>query len=962
MLFIILLTLIVLLCIYKSKEKNIDKFFSELETEKNRYIEKTSIQRLKYNYKNTFEIFKKIPYKTKKVKQFFDTYSNLDEVVSDFNKEFLEIEEKKKAYTLNLAGSNEFLEKIKLYRKDYFSTSTRDALLKDYEFFYNYFSDEKFLKTKCQMPTEFMETYRNLSSLVNLWNESFINNELHIYEKFFDNVDGKKLDEQQRIAVITNDTNNLILAGAGSGKTLTIAAKVKYLVKCKNILPEEILLISFTKKAAEEMTNRITKELKVPITAVTFHKLGYNILGLSTSSVSDDLNSIISSYFKDYIINDESAIKEILEFFLYYLNVPMDLDDFETLGEYIDNQTNDLGTLKSKYEKAMLDTKIKDMRHDLVSIKKEKLKSIEEVMIANFLFMNGVNYEYEKEYPYKEKEKPDKKYHPDFYLTDYDIYLEHFGINENKKLPWLSEIEEKRYLKDMEWKRQWHQINGTKLIETFSYYNKNHELISKLKELLVENGVKLSPINFKDIYKKVYADNEDYNFKEFEKLIQTFIQLFKANGYSEDDFSLLNTKSNDKFQNERNSAFIKIVKPIFEFYQKNLKTQNKIDYNDMINLATKEVQKNGLTQNYKYIIIDEYQDISFGRYKLIKEIITKTHAKLFCVGDDWQSIYRFSGSDLTLFTNFPKYFGETKLLKIEKTYRNSQELLDIAKRFVEMNPEQLSKNLKSDKRTKDPIVAMVYSSNQINALHNALTDIKNNFGDDAQVLLLGRTKFDINQYLSEYLIYNAETEETYYRYYPKMKIKFLTVHSSKGLEADNVIILNMANTLLGFPNKISDDPVLSLVLQNKDGYQYAEERRLFYVAITRTKNKTYLIVPDRKQSVFYKDLCKITNLKICINQNEDTIINHPLCPKCKGGTLELKEKDGKKFIGCSNYPYCNFSTSSTEVLVDTKYCPKCGGLMVKRKGKYGTFWGCSNYRTDYEDIGASCNYTEDIKW
>lgn len=172
----------------------------------------------------------------------------------------------------------------------------------------------------------------------------------------------------------------------------------------------------------------------------------------------------------------------------------------------------------------------------------------------------------------------------------------------------------------------------------------------------------------------------------------------------------------------------------------------------------------------------------------------------------------------------------------------------------------------------------------------------------------------------------------------------------------------MANTLLGFPNKISDDPVLSLVLQNKDGYQYAEERRLFYVAITRTKNKTYLIVPDRKQSVFYKDLRKITNLRICVNQNEDTIINHPLCPKCKGGTLELKEKGGKKFIGCSNYPYCNFSTSSTEVLVDTKYCPKCGGLMVKRKGKYGAFWGCSNYRTDYEDIGASCNYTENIKW
>lgn len=928
----VLILLLYYIYLYVNTIKSINEFNIKLENKKSKFIESFFVEDLKKSYEKTYKKANKICFKNQKIETFIYTYVNIKKIVEDLNEEFLKIEEIKKIYSYNNDMSNNFLNQIEKLKEEYFTSSTKDNLLADYKEIYRYFTKEEFIKAGYEIPYEFINTYKNLDKLISNWNQSFIKKELKKYKDFFDNVDGKSLDLQQRVAVITDDTNNLILAGAGSGKTLTIAAKVKYLVECKNICPEEILLISFTKKSAEEMTNRITKELSRPIEAKTFHKLGYDILNCEPSAISDDLNMKISSYFKEKVISDVTKIQEILEFFLYYLNIPKDLEDFETFGEYIDeNQALEFTTLKSKYELTLMQNKINDMSHELYTIKKEKLKSLEEVMIANYLFMNGIEYEYEKEYPYKDEQNPKRTYHPDFYLKDYDLYLEHFGINKSGRLPWLTKIEENKYLFDMEWKREWHRKNGTKLIETYSYYNKEHELLLKLKELLIENGVKLTPVNYTEIYQKVYANDEDYNFKEFEKLIYTFIQLFKANGYEYLDFEKLNKKSvTNTFQHERNRKFIEIIKPIFEYYQNSLKNANKIDYNDMINKATESIKNNGINQKYKYIIIDEYQDISLGRYKLIKEIIQATHAKLFCVGDDWQSIYRFSGSDINLFTEFSKYFGEAQILKIEKTYRNSQQLLDITKKFVSMNPEQLVKSLKSNKTQTNPIMVMMYSSELTVALHSALTDIKEKYGEEASVLLLGRTKFDIKDCFSSYFNYNVKNDEITYEHYPKMKIKFLTVHSSKGLEADNVIILNMKNTLLGFPNKISDDEVLSLVLQNKDNYPYAEERRLFYVALTRTKNQVYLLVPDKRQSIFYHDLTKISELPTQTT-SKDIIIDQPTCPRCQRGILLLKENNGTKFIGCSNYPYCNYTSSSTEILKNTKRCPKCRRFFGKKE-------------------------------
>ena len=638
MIVLIFVLMILILCFSKQHDKyvlhsyKVKNFFEKLEKIKQTNITINDVSQLQTNYLKTYQFFSKHFIKTSETKEFIYTYSNLPTLSEKWNHELLETEKAIAEFSNNVNQSTEFIKTINLYKQSYFTTTIRNDLLTRYKKTYYYFSYPTTKKLNLQIPQEFMQTYSNLSKLVVKWNFEYIKKELATYEAFFNNIDGKSLDYQQRTAVITDDTNNLILAGAGSGKTLTISAKVKYLVECKNINPQDILLISFTKKAAEEMTERIHNKLNLPVNAVTFHKLGLNILRkYQQPNIVNNIDEIISDYFKSYIIKDSQAIKNILDFFLYYLNIPKYIEDYSSLGEYIDSErTNNFETLKSKYNTLLLNARINDMKINLDTIKGEHVKSTEEAMIANFLYTNGINYEYEKEYPFKS----DKKYHPDFYLTDYDIYLEHFGISEDERVPWLSEIEERKYLEGMKWKREFHKQNNTILLETYSYYNKEKRLLDELKTLLEKNHVKLSPIDLNDIYTKVYAQNEDYHFKEFEKLITTFIQLYKANDYSKYDFSKLNIQSSDTYITKRNQIFISIVQPIFNYYENRLKEINAIDFNDMINLATKYINTENIEFPYKYILIDEYQDISVGRYKLIKELIKKSNAKLICVGDD----------------------------------------------------------------------------------------------------------------------------------------------------------------------------------------------------------------------------------------------------------------------------------------------------------------------------------------
>ena len=482
----------------------------------------------------------------------------------------------------------------------------------------------------------------------NILNKKYIKQELKLSDYILSNINGYSLDKEQRIAVITDECANLIVAGAGSGKSFTMVGKIRYLIERKNIKEDEILCITFTHDAAINLENNIKKNYNYNIKVYTFHKLALEILKNKKYNISkiDTLNYIVDEYFNIVMYNKEIKllVKKIL---------------------------------------CKIDTSYKNI------------------------------------------------------------------------------------------------------------------LISK--ELL-----------------------------SLKKLIITFINLFKTNNYKLDYFLKI----------KKNKDLIRIIIDIYYLYEEELRSTNTIDFNDMIVLATDYIKENKI-KNYKYIIVDEYQDTSYIRYLFLKEIINKTKAKIICVGDDYQSIYRFNGCDLNMFLNFKKYFGYTKILKINNTYRNSQELINVAGSFIMKNKRQLYKKLKSNKSIKKPIKIM-YGDNL-----NKLLDIVLKY--HKEVLILGRNNFDINKY------FKIDNNTFMYK---DNNIKYLTIHSSKGLESECVIIINLKDDILGIPNKIKDNKILKYVNNNVDLYPYEEERRLFYVALTRTKSDIYLLVDKKNPSIFVKELIR----------------------------------------------------------------------------------------------------------
>lgn len=796
-------------------------------------------------------------------------------------------------------------------------------------------------------------------------NEIFIQKESKRCDEMLSNIDGKSLDAQQRTAVINDEDRILVLAGAGSGKTLTIAAKVKYLCEEKSIKPSDILLLSFTKKSAKEMTDRIQGKLGIQAEAQTFHKLGLDIIKLADSArpeVSDEneLSAFVHDFFEKELNNYPDLIKSLTEYFAYYLEIPEDMEKYQSIGELYEIEKNaDLETIKSRYEqeKYIHETGA-DRAQVLTTLNNEKVKSLEETKIANFLFLNGIKYEYERQYAHDGGDPFRKAYKPDFYLTDYDIYLEHFGISSNFTVPWLPPIEEQKYLDGIRWKRELHKLYGTKLIETYSYYNSEGVLLSKLKELLIENHVEFEPRDFLDIFNTVYKSKSNKYIAEFMKLCCTFITLFKSNNYRLDDIETLRDSvarnESNPFLFERTNLFLDIIKVLLTEYQNFLASKNAIDFSDMINLAADRVRAGCKIHDYRYIIVDEYQDISKSRFNLLQSIVERTGAKLFCVGDDWQSIYRFAGSDISLFTEFQKYFGYTEILKIEKTYRNSQQLIDEASRFILKNPIQIQKDLRSDKSLNYPLVFWGYGNNPSNTLDKAIKKIVSEFGTQASILLLGRTNYD-REMLEESglfkITHQNKQEQLTYLPIPELNIEFLSVHKSKGLEADNVILLNFKNDKLGFPNQIQDDKVLNLVLTDAEDYRFAEERRLFYVAITRTKNRTFILTDKNRPSLFFKEFPE--SQAVCYSSITQNSESSTRCPRCQTGTLLKVEHDGKYFVGCSNFPRCRYTLRDPNILLNPKPCPRCGGFLVKRKGQNG-YWfvGCTNF--------PQCGYTEKL--
>lgn len=848
-------------------------------------------------------------------------------------------------YLKHLHQITQFIELLQSL-DDYVTWVQRDHIKSDFSDTGKYFKNKTQVYKKEEKVKWFNEIFSEFDHYIIQFNKDYVNKQKEKLSQYFENIEGKKLDDQQRTAVITDEYSNLIIAGAGSGKTLTILGKVQYLVEQKKIQPADILLLSFTKKTVEELNERL-RNLELGTEATTFHKLGYDTIKQFHADIpavtnENTLGSVIKAYLEKDIFNDATALQSYIQYVACYMNIPEEYDNFNSLGEKLDTEKGiDFQTLKSKCEPLNIVSK-----SSLDTMQGEKVKSVEELIIANFLYLNGIEYEYEKPYPYG-----NAMYRPDFYLKKEDIYLEHFGVDEHNRAKWLTPFNEQKYLEDMKIKRGTHKTYNTKLLETYSYYNRDNILLKKLREMLEEEHVTFSPRDAKGIYEKVSRKDNQFG-KEINKLIESFINLSKSRRLNRD--SLLNlfsekSSTQNRFMSERQEMFLQFVLPVLDKYNQTLKERNEIDFNDMINKATDVIITNKPAYRYQYIIIDEYQDISSSRFNLIKEIRDISGARLVCVGDDWQSIYRFAGSDVSLFSHFSQYVGKCEQLFIEQTYRNSQSLIDITSKFIKKNPQQISKHPKSKKQPlEDPVRFVHYKQEEIEAIFiSEIRRLVDKYGNRS-ILVLGRHSFDINDLIkltpNNRIKYIERSGKLEIAGFEELDISYLTVHKSKGTEADNVIVLNLKNHLLGFPNKMTDDPILSLLLNDQEEYRYAEERRLFYVALTRTRNEVVLLIPA-EASLFAEEL--MIDNKYLINTAEGAL-NTTNCPYCKTGKLVIRQNSvtGKKFLGCSHYPNCDQTFNNIEILEDNYLCTDCkSGFMTKREGKFGVFLGCTNYPT-----------------
>ena len=831
-----------------------------------------------------------------------------------------------------------------------------------------------------------ISTYTDIEEFVEQHNEKYISDTMVREKDYLDNVLKSvdpvvSLDEDQRRVVLTDEDYCLVIAGAGAGKTTTVAAKVKYLVDKQGVKPSQILVVSFTNKAVNELKEKIQGALGIECPIATFHSTGNAVIHVNSPdeklNIVDNsrLYFVIRDYFRGSIMQNESMVNKLIMFFASYFDAPYEGDD---LNAFFNNIAKaNYSTMRSDLEdfkREVIDARTKKS----VTIQNEILRSHQEVEIANFLYLNNIDYDYEPIYQY-DVPGARKPYTPDFIIFQdgKSAYLEHFGISENGENDRYSDEELDRYKKAVNDKVRLHKQHGTTLVYTFSSYNDRKPLLTHLREELEAKGFELRPRSNKEIMEMLVAGEENRYIRKLINLVCRFISNFKVNGYQAEEFNRMYHST----QNVRSRLFLDICNDCYLEYERWLKENKAVDFEDMINESArilKEVKDMKQKLDFKYIIVDEYQDISRQRFDLTKALSEVTDAKIIAVGDDWQSIYAFSGSDITLFTKFAEKMGYAKMLKIVKTYRNSQDVIDIAGSFIQRNSEQISKQLISPKRIEDPVIIYTYDStskgrdgNRRSGANYALSSaVETALGrlleykkaenkTAGPILLLGRFGFDGDHLeksgLFEYINRGDKIKSIKY---PELDITFMTAHSSKGLGYDDVIIVNGKNETYGFPSKIEDDPVLAFVIKGDRSIDYAEERRLFYVAMTRTKNRVFFVAPEQNPSEFLLELKRdYKNVVLQGEWNEEVVKNQKkACPLC-GYPLQLKYKKayGLRLYMCTNeLEVCGFMTNDYRAgKMSIQKCDKCrdGYLVVKQGTDAGFFLGCTNYKKN----GTGCS-------
>ena len=444
----------------------------------------------------------------------------------------------------------------------------------------------------------------------------------------------------------------------------------------------------------------------------------------------------------------------------------------------------------------------------------------------------------------------------------------------------------------------------------------------------------------------------DTKISRLSGLLATFLNHVKT---SNTDLDVLRARARARGDVVRNLMFLDIFNRVQQRYEQLLAEAGELDFHDFINRAAGHIGDSRWPSRYRYVLVDEFQDISAGRMALLRAL-NDTGVAYFVVGDDWQSIYRFAGSDVSLVSGCGNHLGHVQQRTLSLTFRYGDGILVPSTTFIKNNPQQTQRLLRCNGTAKDDGVTVVAAEDTASGVQEALRHIEGIAGGETpEVLVLGR--------------YNKSRDAV------PAGGEFNTVHRAKGTEADYVVVVDLADDRWGFPSQIDDDPLLELVLPPPHGkaYAFAEERRLFYVALTRARHGAYLITDPKFPSAFVLELIEQSD---SLRQLGELAPALP-CPRCPNGRLVRSES--RKTLRCTNYPHCAYQAPRCRncpdgyVVVNKKsaaactnpgcdkppdICPSCGlGVIVPRQSnKTGTFEGCTEYFSRLE-----CTYTRNTR-
>lgn len=722
-------------------------------------------------------------------------------------------------------------------------------------------------------------SYKFSDDFVSKHNKAFRKQQKELHKEYFDSLLTYPLDEQQRDAIVSLGENVLVIAAAGSGKTSTIVAKTHYLVNKLNVDPRRILVITYTRKAAEELQTRVGV---AGVECTTFHKHAIETIASINGEKPTICEGTTINKLFDSLIRRNSTIESA--FFLFQTVQ-------KTLLQYDYQYKNYKEYLKALREYGKM-APYRDMDNNICYV-----KSRQEMEIMVVLTELGLNVRYEEKYPYATASTKFRQYKPDFTIhynqngIEKVIYLEHFGIDKHGNVPiWFGDGKQggwakanREYNESIHWKQQLHADNGTTLIYTTSadFYNGINSVRERIITLLKEQNVLITSLNTEQKTKKL-AVPLSRSVEGLVKLVSGFIALIKANGRTVTD--IVESISELDINKSRNTFLLKnLVQPLYEHYQKTLVEKKECDFTDCLLYASKLLTDKQI-YNYDYILVDEFQDMSMDKYTYLNALRRKNpRTRIFCVGDDWQSIYRFSGSDISLFSQFEQFNGPTEELRIEATHRFGDPLLKRSSEFILRNPAQKKKILKADKG-RETFLAFAGYENEIEE-RSIIEKQVSRLPENARVYIVSRYRYDIANVFPEVAnLVRGESGGAIDITIAGRKVQAFTAHSSKGLEADYVFLINCNSGYddFGFPSQVSDDPILEYVLSRSDSYDHAEERRLFYVAITRAKRASYVLFDKQYPSLFVTELGGVKS---------DISDKKRVCPRCGAGIM-MYTKDG----------------------------------------------------------------------